>query len=142
MDGKVTLTGASAYLKVVFNVEATKANGDTVEDSVAISTIQTALGEALKAQTVSNWVKGTDNNWYCIASNDAGDVINFNGKSFTIPLAETGNIWQGATIKAGYSVSAIQSSHVELAGEDDAAKAASLKALFDSLKDDNSGLVG
>ena len=140
MAGTVALTGASAYLKVVFNVNATPASGKTLDD-VAMNSLKSALGDALKAQTVSNWVQGVDGAWYCVVANDAGTVIDLTKGSVTIPLETTGNVWQGATIGVGYSVTAIQSAHVTVAGEDDTAKAASLKTIFDSVKADT-GLVG
>ena len=139
MAGTVNLAGASAYLKVAFNVEATAAPGKELDD-VALNSLKTALGNALKAQDVNNWVQ-QDGAWYCVVANNAGTVIDLTKGSVTIPLDTTGNVWQGATIKVGSTVTAIQSAHVTVAGEDDTAKAASLKTLFDSVNA-GTGLVG
>lgn len=132
MAGTVNLAGASAYLKVVFNVNAT-AGADKTLDDVALNSFKTALGDALKAQDNNNWFQGEDKAWYCVVANNAGTVIDLTKGSVTIPLEATGNAWQGATIKVGYTVTAIQSAHVTVAGENDTAKASSLKAIFDTV---------
>lgn len=141
MAGTVNLTGASAYLKVAFNINVTDAGGETFTgNETALNSLKTALGDALKAQTVNTWIQGTDNNWYCIAPNNAGTVIDLTKGSVTIPLTTTGNDWQGASIAVGYKVTAIQSAHVTLTGDNDNTKAESLKTLFDSVNPD-SGLL-
>lgn len=122
MDGKVTLAGADAYLKVVFNVTATNATSGTLNTDV----FTTALGDALTGQ--GTWAKGTDNAWYCTSVKTEGDVIDFSSKSVTIPLATTGNDWQGATVTIGYTVTAVQADHVTAPTD-----AASAKALFDGI---------
>lgn len=138
MAGIITLTGTPAYLKVAFNVIATGAGGNQL-DNVATDAIKTALGEALNAQTASTnkWFQNsTDKAWYCVVPNSAGDVIDFSLGSVTIPLATTGNVWQGASIAISYTVSAVQSEHVTIEGQTDEAKAVNLKAFFDTINID------
>lgn len=135
MSGIVTLTGASAYLKVSFNVVGTAAEGGSL-DSVATDAIKGALGDALNAQPASlgRWVQdGVDKAWYCVVPNAAGDVIDFSLGTVTIPLTTTGNVWQGASVAISFTVSAIQSDHVTVTGNSDNDKAQSLKTLFDSI---------
>ncbi|MGN1227673.1 MAG: hypothetical protein ACI4TX_03425 [Christensenellales bacterium] len=132
MAGEVELAGAPAYLKVAYTVDVTNGTGTVREETINV--IKTALGAVLNAQTASTgkWIQdNTDKAWYCVVANNAGTVIDFTEGSVTIPLTTTGNDCQGATIKIGYTVSAIQSEHTVVAGDTDAAKAASLKALFD-----------
>ena len=132
MAGVVNLTGTDAYLKVTFNVAPTT----TVNDTVAIDAIKTALGQALLAQDVDSWVQ-ISGNWYCVAPNtgstSGNTVIDLSRGSITLPAVTTGNVWQGKTITVSYTVEAIQSAHVTLAGTTNAEKAESLKTLFDSV---------
>ena len=132
MAGEVNLTGADAYLKVTFTVTPST----TVTDTVATDAIKTALGQALLAQDVDDWVQ-IGGVWYCVEPNEGSaqgnTVIDFSRGSVTIPATTTGNAWQGKTITISYTVEAIQSAHVTLTGSTNAEKAASLKTLFDSV---------
>lgn len=132
MAGLVNLTGTDAYLKVTFNVVPS----ETISDTVATDAIKTALGQVLLAQDVNDWVE-VSGSWYCVTPNtgstNGNTVIDFSRGSVTIPVVETGNAWQGKSITISYTVEAIQSTHVTLAGTTNSEKATSLKTLFDSV---------
>jgi len=132
MTGQVNLTGVDSYLKVEFAV--TPSSG--VSDTVAVNAVKTALGNALLAQEVNSWVE-VSGAWYCVDANtgsaQGNTVIDFSRGNVVIPLTTTGNVWQGKSVTISYTVEAIQSAHVTVDGTTNAEKAASLKALFDSV---------
>lgn len=106
MAGSVALAGADAYVKVVFAVEAAG-----VQDEAAVTAIKTALGSALGA----GWAQDTAGNWVTTDAVSAGTIIDFSGKSVTLPTT-LGNEYQGQSITIGYTVKAIQADHQTLDG--------------------------
>lgn len=133
MNGKVTLTGAKAFLRMKIDITATKADV-TMTDTAATNAIAAAIGSVLLAggETATNKWQQIGNDWYCVVAQEAGDVVDFTGKSFELDKATIGNVWQGATITVKYSFQAVQADHNDLAGADNAAKATSLKTLMDT----------